>query len=223
MQLGEDHLDTGQTRAWLKVDRNASPVVADLHRTVGHQRHFDAVTHAGQRLVDRIVDDLPHAVHEPARVGGADIHARTLADRLKTLEHLQVASHVIRCASIRCAGDRRAGDRRAACRDGLLGAGGGGHRRPFGATEGRPGPTAELPRRLSLTYDDQPTGTRHTGVMSIARRAKHDATLSRWGRNALWEAILVFDCYIGRMGLPSIQTAREEGTNVRRPDASETR
>ena len=38
----------------------------------------------------RVVDDLPQAVHEPAGVGGADVHARPLADRLEPLEDEQV-------------------------------------------------------------------------------------------------------------------------------------
>src|SRR5665811_1702323 len=91
------------------------------------------------------------------------VHARTLADRLQTLEDLQVASHVVRGASVRGASGGSASGGSAANLDGLRGAGGGGHRRPFDATEGRPRPTVELPRRLSLTSDDQPAGTRHTG------------------------------------------------------------
>ena len=49
-----------------------------------------AVRGAGQRLVDAVVDDLPQAVHEPAGVGGADVHARALADRLEPLEDQEV-------------------------------------------------------------------------------------------------------------------------------------
>ena len=43
---------------------------------------------AGQRLVDGVVDDLPHQVVQAALAGGADVHAGALADRLEPLEDL---------------------------------------------------------------------------------------------------------------------------------------
>src|SRR4051812_11294799 len=43
-----------------------------------------------QRLVDGVVDDLPQAVDQAARVGGPDVHARALADGLQTLQDQQV-------------------------------------------------------------------------------------------------------------------------------------
>ena len=43
---------------------------------------------AGQRLVDRVVDDLVDQVVQAALTGGADVHAGPLADRLETLEDL---------------------------------------------------------------------------------------------------------------------------------------
>ncbi len=59
------------------------------------QGHDDMVADAGQRLVDRIVDDLPQAVHQTLAVGGADVHARTLAHRIKPVQHGEVARAVI--------------------------------------------------------------------------------------------------------------------------------
>ena len=69
-----------------------------------------------------------------------------------------------------------------------------------------------LIRRLSPKADDQPAGTRNTGLTSIARRAKRDANLSRWRLNALWEAILVFDCYNRRIDLSSTENDEGEST-----------
>src|SRR5664280_180598 len=88
MQLGKDDLDTRKTGTWLHVNGNASTVVADLDRPVSHQRHVDSVTHPRQRLINGVVDDLPHTVHEAARVGRADVHRRTLAHRLEAFEDL---------------------------------------------------------------------------------------------------------------------------------------
>ena len=46
----------------------------------------DRVGLAGQRLVDRVVDDLPHEVVQAARTRRPDVHAGSLAHRLETLE-----------------------------------------------------------------------------------------------------------------------------------------
>src|SRR5262249_51223074 len=45
-------------------------------------------------LVDAVVDDLPEQVVVAARVGAADVHRRSLADRLQPLEDLDVLGGV---------------------------------------------------------------------------------------------------------------------------------
>ena len=90
MQLGQDDLDTGELGARLDVDRDAAPVVAHLDGAVGVQHDVDPRAVAGQRLVDGVVDDLPHAVHEPASVGRPDVHAGTLANGVEAFEDGQV-------------------------------------------------------------------------------------------------------------------------------------
>ena len=98
VQLREDDLDSGQAGARLRVDRDASPVVPHLDRAVRAEDHLDVGADPGQCLVDRVVDDLPQAVHQPALVGRADVHAGALADGLETLEDLQVACGVVTVA-----------------------------------------------------------------------------------------------------------------------------
>ena len=59
------HHDLGRRRALVLrvlVDRDAAAVVGDAHPAVGQQRHVDPGAVAGHRLVDRVVDDLPHEV-----------------------------------------------------------------------------------------------------------------------------------------------------------------
>ncbi len=102
VQLGGDHLDAGEPGLGLLVGRDAAAVVVHLGRAVGVQRDLDAVRGARQRLVDAVVDDLPQAVHEPAGVGRADVHARPLAHRLEPLEDEEV------CGVVGVVGDRRA-------------------------------------------------------------------------------------------------------------------
>ena len=90
VQAGHDDLDAGEPGARLDVDRDAAAVVAHLDRAVGVQVDLDPGAVPAQRLVDRVVDDLPDAVHQAARVGRPDVHARPLADRLETLQDQQV-------------------------------------------------------------------------------------------------------------------------------------
>jgi hypothetical protein len=91
MQLGVDDLDTVQTGARFLVHRNATTVIADLDGAVVVQHHFDVLAVAAEGLVHRVVEDLPQAVHEPTRIRGADVHARSLADGLESFEDLEVA------------------------------------------------------------------------------------------------------------------------------------
>ena len=86
----------------LLVDRDAAPVVVHLGRAVGVEGDLDQVAGAGQGLVHAVVDDLPQAVHETAGVGGPDVHARALADRLQPLEDEEV------CCVVGVVGDRAA-------------------------------------------------------------------------------------------------------------------
>jgi hypothetical protein len=58
------------------------------------QGHLDVLGDAREGLVHAVVDDLPEAVHETAGVGGADVHAGALADRLQALEDEEVGGVV---------------------------------------------------------------------------------------------------------------------------------
>ena len=95
VQLREHDLDARETRARFDVDGDATGAVAHLDAAVGVQDHLDARPVAAERLVDGVVDDLPHAVHEAARIGGADVHARALADGLEPFEHLEVMGGIL--------------------------------------------------------------------------------------------------------------------------------
>ena len=95
VQHGEHDGDRGELLARRDVDRDAATVVGDLDGAVGEDRDLDAVAVAGQCLVDRVVHDLLHQVVQAALAGGADVHARALADRLETLEDLDRAGVVV--------------------------------------------------------------------------------------------------------------------------------
>ena len=89
MELGHDDLGRRDALFLVDVDRHAAAVVAHRDRAVAVQHHLDAVAIAGQRLVDRVVDDLvDHVVQAGAVVGVADIHARPLAHGVEAAQHL---------------------------------------------------------------------------------------------------------------------------------------
>ena len=76
------------------VDGDAAAVVDDLDAAVGLQDDLDVRAVAGQRFVDRVVDDLVDQVVQAAGSGGADVHARAFPDSFQALEHRDVAGAV---------------------------------------------------------------------------------------------------------------------------------
>jgi len=80
------HLDAG---------RDTAAVVDHRQRVVGMDGDDDVVAVAGERLVDRVVDDLEdHVVQASAVLRVADVHARPLAHGLEPLEDLDRAGAV---------------------------------------------------------------------------------------------------------------------------------
>ena len=89
MQVGHDDLGGRHPLLVMNADRDAAAVIGDGARAVGVQGHGDGVAVAGERLVDRVVDDLvDHVVQAGAVIGVADIHARPLAHGVEAAQHL---------------------------------------------------------------------------------------------------------------------------------------
>ena len=88
--------------ALVEIDRNAAAVVDDRDRAVDVNRDVDLIAEAGQRLVDRVVDDFVDEVMQAGRTGRADVHRGPLADGFETLENLDLVGAVV------VAGSRRA-------------------------------------------------------------------------------------------------------------------
>ena len=86
VQLGEHELDRADALGRVHVGGDAAPVVLDPDRAVLHERDVDGVGVPGERLVDGVVDDLPHEVVQAALAGRADVHAGPLPHRLEALE-----------------------------------------------------------------------------------------------------------------------------------------
>src|SRR6185503_2648150 len=72
---GQHHFGGGLA-ARVLIDRNAAAVVDHRDRAVDVDGDVDLVAEPGQRLVDRVVDDLVDQVVQPCRTGRADVHGR---------------------------------------------------------------------------------------------------------------------------------------------------
>ena len=94
---GQHHL-SGGLAADVLVDGDSSTVVGNGDRAVDMNRDVDFVTESGQRLVDRVVDDLVDQVMQASGSGRADIHRRPLPDGFEALENLDLVGAVIAAA-----------------------------------------------------------------------------------------------------------------------------
>ena len=84
------HLGVG-----MLIDRNASAVIGDFTTAVGHQGHFDASGVTGHCFINRVIDDFVDKVVQASRTGGTDVHTRSFAHRLETLEDRDVFCAVL--------------------------------------------------------------------------------------------------------------------------------
>ena len=85
----------GRLAALVHVGRNAAAVVDDGDRVVEVNRDVDFGAEAGERFVDRVVDDFVDQVMQSGRPGGADVHRRALADRFEAFEDLDAFRAVV--------------------------------------------------------------------------------------------------------------------------------
>lgn len=72
------------------LGRHAAPVVLDADPTLGFDVDADARRGAGEELIEAVPNHLLHHVVQPPRTSRADVHARAPADRLHSLEHLEL-------------------------------------------------------------------------------------------------------------------------------------
>ena len=101
VQGGEHRGDRGELGLGNPVYGDAAAVVLHRHRAVA----VDLYVHPGamprHRLVDRVVDHLPHEVVQSARSGRPDVHRRPFAYCLESLEDRNVLGVVGRGSSLR--------------------------------------------------------------------------------------------------------------------------
>ena len=78
----------------MRIDRDAAAVVDDGEKAVGRQFDADEGRVPGQRLVHAVVDHLGEQVMQCLLIGAADVHAGAAADRLESLQHLDVGGGI---------------------------------------------------------------------------------------------------------------------------------
>ena len=91
MQAREDDFDTADFFTGVLVDRHTPSIVTDGNGTVLVKNHINARGMAGNGLVNTIINYLLDKVIGPAGVG---VHARSLANGLKTGKDLNICGVV---------------------------------------------------------------------------------------------------------------------------------
>ena len=97
VELGQHDLGGGDALGRVHLDRDAAAVVLDRDAAVDVDRDRDARAVPGQRLVDRVVDDLEDEVVQAPLGGVADVHPGALADGLEAFEDLDRVRPVALC------------------------------------------------------------------------------------------------------------------------------
>ena len=92
MQRGHDDFRRRHALLGMDVNRNAAAVIAHGHRLARVDHDLYLVAKAGQGLVDGVVHQFLHHVVQPGPVlGVTNVHARPLAHRIETAQHLDIA------------------------------------------------------------------------------------------------------------------------------------
>ena len=121
MEHGQHDLGR-RSPADVSIDRNTTAVINDRHGLVDVQGDADLIAEAGERLVDRVVDDFVDEVMQAERTRRADVHGRTLAHGLETLEDFDlVRAVIVRAAAVPAdVGRRRQGSGQFSFDGGIL-------------------------------------------------------------------------------------------------------
>ena len=90
VQHGVDDLKRRTARLRLNVDRNAAAVIHNGDGVALVDRHLNFRAVARERLVDGVIHNFVDEVMQAAHRRRADVHARALAHRLQSFEHLDL-------------------------------------------------------------------------------------------------------------------------------------
>ena len=88
VERGQDDLDGGLVEFLVHVHGDAPAVVRHAHGAVTVDDNVDVLAEPGHGLVHGVIHGLVHEVVQAANTRIADVHRRTLANRLDPAEHL---------------------------------------------------------------------------------------------------------------------------------------
>src|SRR5207237_2827343 len=88
VKLGHHDLQGWLALVLHDVDRDTTAVVGDRGGTVLVERYLDPSTEPGERLIDRVVNELIDEVMETPVIGGPDVNSGTESDWSHTLKDL---------------------------------------------------------------------------------------------------------------------------------------
>lgn len=97
MEDGHNRLESGFTGLWVDIDRDTTTIILNGNGVVLVESDDDMRRISCHRLIDRVIDDLPHEVMETTLIGRTDVHTRTFTDGLKPLEDLDITGIVRIC------------------------------------------------------------------------------------------------------------------------------
>ena len=90
MELGKYKVDRVSSCLVVDADGDASSVIFYRDAPVLIDRHLDMCTVTCQRLIHRVVHDLIDQMVKTSGRSSSDVHARSLADGLESLKHLDI-------------------------------------------------------------------------------------------------------------------------------------
>ena len=90
MQLGKDKIYGISSCLVIDSYRDSSPVVLDSTASVIIDRHFNVRAVTCKRFIDRVIHDFIHKMVKTSCRSCSDVHARSLADSLESLEDLNI-------------------------------------------------------------------------------------------------------------------------------------
>ncbi len=90
VQNSENNRYRRQSCFFVNAGGNSAPVITHADHIIRQNFTLNMGADAGKRLVYRIINNFIHKVVKSPGPGGADIHARPFAHRLKAFQHLNI-------------------------------------------------------------------------------------------------------------------------------------
>ena len=95
MQHGQRGFQCAFSRLFMNANRYTAPIILHGDAVILMNDNGDIITEPGQSFVDTVVHDLINEMVQTTNAGTADIHTRTAAHALQTLQDLNLPRIII--------------------------------------------------------------------------------------------------------------------------------